>query len=59
MWVIINPFGYYHFDEVSPALDLHPQRHDRGYTFTPRVVRVTDELTDEPCGIAVRFYCRV
>jgi hypothetical protein len=46
MTMVTNAFGYYHFDEVQSGSTYLLNAQARGYTFTPRVVSVNDELTD-------------
>jgi hypothetical protein len=43
---ITNAFGYYHFDTVQAGRAYIVGASARGYTFTPRVVMVNDQLTD-------------
>ncbi|MFL6373285.1 MAG: carboxypeptidase-like regulatory domain-containing protein, partial [Pyrinomonadaceae bacterium] len=40
-----NAFGYYHFDAVQSGGTFMLNATSRGYTFSPRVVSVTDQLT--------------
>ena len=46
MTAISNAFGYYHFDAVQSGGTYIMNAASRGYTFTPRAVSVTDQLTD-------------
>lgn len=46
MTMVTNAFGYYHFDEVQSGGTYLLNAQARGYTFTPRVLAVNDELTD-------------
>ena len=43
---VSNAFGYYHFDAVQSGDTYMFNASARGYTFSPRVVAVTDQLTD-------------
>ena len=43
---ITNAFGFYHFDEVQSGTSYLMKASARGYTFTPRVVTVNDQLSD-------------
>jgi hypothetical protein len=45
MSVITNAFGYYRFDEVRSGGTYLLRANARGYTFTPKIVSVTDDLT--------------
>ena len=45
MSVISNAFGYYHFDEVQSGGTYILGASARGFTFTPRILSVRDELT--------------
>jgi VCBS repeat-containing protein len=42
---VTNAFGYYHFDAVRSGSTFILGAAARGYTFTPRVVSVTDQIT--------------
>jgi hypothetical protein len=46
MTAISNAFGYYRFSEVQSGGTYIMNATARGYTFTPRVMSVNDELTD-------------
>ena len=46
MTVTTNAFGYYHFDAVQSGGTYVLNANGRGYTFSPRVVAVTDQLAD-------------
>jgi hypothetical protein len=46
MTMVTNAFGYYRFDEVQSGGTYLLNAQARGYTFTPRVLSVSDELTD-------------
>jgi hypothetical protein len=46
MTMVTNAFGYYRFDEVQSGGSYLLNATARGYIFTPRVVSVTDSLTD-------------
>ena len=43
---ITNAFGYYHFDGVQSGGTYVLNAGARGYTFSPRVIPVTDQLSD-------------
>ena len=43
---LTNAFGYYHFDSVQAGETYLVGAQARGYTFTPRVITVNDQLTD-------------
>ncbi len=43
---ITNAFGYYKFDEVISGRTYMMAATARGYTFQPRAVQVSDQLTD-------------
>ena len=44
MSVITNAFGYYHFDDVRVGSVYLVEASAQGYTFTPQVVSVNDQL---------------
>jgi len=45
-YAMTNAFGYYRFDEVAAGETyVFSVRHKR-HTFTPRIVSVTEELTE-------------
>jgi hypothetical protein len=46
MSALTNAFGYYNFSEVQSGSTYILQAGARGYTFTPRVVSVNDQLSD-------------
>jgi hypothetical protein len=46
MTAISNAFGYYRFSEVQSGRTYILNAITRGYTFTPRVLSVNDELSD-------------
>jgi hypothetical protein len=43
---ISNAFGYYRFDSVASGSTVLVSASSRGYTFTPRVVTVSDAIAD-------------
>lgn len=44
--VITNSFGFYHFDDVPSGETYVINASSKRYTFTPRTISVTDEMTD-------------
>jgi hypothetical protein len=46
MTALTNAFGYFHFDDVRAGSTCLLNAQARGFIFTPRVVSVTDQLTD-------------
>ena len=58
--IITNPFGYYRFDDVAAGETYILNASTKGYTFAPRVVSATEDLTDvnftaEPGAQAARL----
>jgi hypothetical protein len=43
---ITNAFGYYNFDGVVAGRSYVASITSKGYTFAPRLISVTDDLTD-------------
>jgi hypothetical protein len=41
-----NTFGYYRFAEVPVGVTYVLDARAKSYSFTPRTINVTDELTD-------------
>jgi hypothetical protein len=43
---LTSPFGYYKFEDVAAGSSYMVEVSSRGYEFEPRIVSVSDELTD-------------
>jgi hypothetical protein len=46
VYAMTNPFGYYHFEGVASGQDYVVTVTSKQYTFTPRLVSVSDSITD-------------